>query len=119
MNIRTDSRPGETSWELTDAESGVTLLEESAYTASNKEYEHQACIPSSICITFTIYDYYYNGITGSDAYKVSVNDEVVTDKYGTAWFGYYESLEIWDGCIYSSPTITPRTSKPLSQKTIN
>jgi Lysyl oxidase/Secretion system C-terminal sorting domain len=71
--IVADSYPNETSWTLTNAQSGVVLASGGANNAT-------VCVPNNVCLQFTINDSYGDGICcayGNGSYSVSLAGQVV------------------------------------------
>jgi len=111
--ILTHASPSNISWTLIDTGSGDMILESPEYTQENAEYEHQECVPLGSCFIFTIYDSSSDGIFSSGGYKLFVNNEVVSDKHGYAFFEPEETLQFGNSCT-ESPITTPTTYTSLS-----
>ena len=60
INIQTDNYPGETTWELKDA-NGTVLASGGPYANSQDTYEEDVCLPDG-CYEFYIYDSFGDGI---------------------------------------------------------
>jgi len=75
VEILTDNYPGETSWQLTDANSAV-VLSGGGYTGSGTTFTSEICVDDWTSLSFTINDSYGDGICcayGSGSYTVTVN----------------------------------------------
>jgi len=106
--ITTDNRPRQTSWSLyTDA--GDIILQES-YTQDDRseEFKYEACVFTSLCLTFNILDSVGDGIccgNGDGEFIVKYDDVIVAQ--GGDFGDEYTSPSF--GCS-SSPTSSPTTA---------
>jgi len=76
LELKTDSYPTEIRWELIDETTGDVVAEDGPYTNSQKNeivFDEDIVLPSLGCYTFTCYDSYGDGITGSGYYKLYDN----------------------------------------------
>ncbi len=73
LELKTDSYPTETRWEIIDESTGDVVAEDGPYTNAQKNeivYDEDITLPALGCYTFTCYDSYGDGITGSGYYKL-------------------------------------------------
>lgn len=79
LDLLTDDFGGETSWSLSEKESGKTIMSGSGYT-SNAAYPENTCISRGVDYTFEIKDTHHDGIccgNGQGSYKVTVDGKEV------------------------------------------
>ncbi|HNA57749.1 MAG TPA: T9SS type A sorting domain-containing protein [Chitinophagales bacterium] len=77
LELKTDSYPTETKWEVIDESTGDVVAEGGPYTNAQKNeivFDEDIVLPSLGCFTFTCYDAYGDGITGSGYYKLYDNN---------------------------------------------
>ena len=73
VEIKTDDYPTETRWEIVDESTGDVVAEDGPYTNAEKNeivFNEDVVLPALGCYTFTCYDSYGDGITGSGYYKL-------------------------------------------------
>jgi|GEM_PF-2139454 len=77
----TDNYASETSWQITDSDTGAVLMEAVQGTLSNNTlYNVQYCLADGACVDFTIYDSYGDGICcayGDGYYEVWLDDVLI------------------------------------------
>jgi len=100
--ILTDNYGDETTWEITEHDTGVVKCSGGPYD-SNTFYKESVCIDYDDCVDFTIYDSYGDGICctyGEGYYEVYLDGELV----GAG--GDFDASEtvayIGDGCVIST-----------------
>lgn len=72
VTIKTDYYPCDTSWDLEDlCGRSYRLTNSLSYDNKNQEYTENLCIPNGK-YTFTLHDYYGDGIWNSDCYKIEL-----------------------------------------------
>lgn len=82
VTIQADWSPYETRWSLRDGVTGVII--------DSNSISKDVCVDTSICLTFTIYDTYGDGMccnNGQGKYVVTLNDDTIVSGGS---FGYYE-----------------------------
>ncbi len=73
LELKTDSYPTETTWEVVDESTGDVLFDGGPYTNGEKNevvFDEDMTLPASGCYSFTCYDSYGDGLTGSGYYKL-------------------------------------------------
>jgi len=113
VEVFTDNWPGETSWDIKDADD-VVVASRNSYTSPDTPYEDSVCLLetescSGTDYTFTISDTYGDGICcgwGAGSYTVSIEDEIYAEGGD---FGYSESKSL---CFLpgTEPSGTPTVS---------
>jgi hypothetical protein len=99
IEIMTDPYPTETTWQVTDHETGIVLGSGGPYSLQYTLYTEGVCVPTDSCSDFTIFDAYGDGIYAPGGYTVSFDGEVVYSCMGQGWYGYSETVEmIGPGC---------------------
>lgn len=102
LTVRTDGNPQETTWKVTQIESGEVVLEGGPYDTPNHTYTEILEIPNDGCYDFTIYDAGGNGFSGSGIYGMKAGS---TTLFHGKVFGDSESNEF-------SYEITDSTEEP-------
>lgn len=90
LTIRTDDKPNETTWKVTNLATGEVVLEGGPYEEANNVYNEVLEIASDGCYDFTIYDAGGDGFTGNGLYGLKAGS--LTLFSGKA-IGYSESNE--------------------------
>ena len=100
IDIMTDPYPEETTWTVTDHDTGVLICSGGPYADQYTLYTEYCCIGADDCIDFTIYDAYGDGIYAPGGYTVSLDGVVQCDTMGSGWYGTSSSCpNIGGGCI--------------------
>ncbi len=100
IEIMTDNWGDETTWEITDHETGELVCFGGGDYEDNTLYEEYCCIGHEDCVDFTIYDSYGDGIYGPGGYTIWLDGELVYDCMGSGWCCTSETVEyIGDGCV--------------------
>ena len=86
VSIFTDAYPHETSWTMIDVESEAILLSESSYDYAETEYKHHVCLLPETCAVFIIVDSCGDGVHAPGGYRLSVDNKIVVDTYGSGSF---------------------------------
>jgi len=120
LELRTDAWGGETSWALTNVDTGTLVASVAASSLGSREdYEYTYDLCSTWCYNFTIADAYGDGIYSSHEgyYTFSVNGVVVAESGDNEGgnFGYEESIQFC-GSDTDPPTSVP-SSSPTSSPT--
>lgn len=91
LTIRTDNNPHETTWKVTNLDSGEVVLEGGPYEEPNKMITETLIIPGDGCYDFTIYDAGGDGLTnGTGLYGMKAGS---TTLFSGSDFTYSESNE--------------------------
>ena len=91
LTIRTDNNPEETTWKVTNLDTGEVVLEGGPYDEPNKMFTETLIIPGDGCYDFTIYDAGGNGLTNTTGlYGMKAGS---TTLFSGSNFGYSESNE--------------------------
>ena len=90
LSIRTDTNPQETTWKVTNLNTGEVVLEGGPYTEANTMYTETLEITGDGCYDFTIYDAGGDGFTGNGVYGLKAGS---TTLFSGRVFGYSESNE--------------------------
>lgn len=90
LTIRTDANPQETSWKITDMNSGEVIMEGGPYDTPNHAYNETLVFDRDGCFDFTIYDAGGDGLGGSGIYGLKSNGVTL---FSGKEFGYSESHE--------------------------
>ena len=91
LTVRTDNNPQETTWTVTNTETGEIVLEGGPYDTPNHNYTETLEITADGCYDFTIYDAGGDGLTdGSGVYGLKAGG---TTLFSGNDFGYSESNE--------------------------
>lgn len=77
LTVKTDGNPGETTWRLTNLETGTVVLEGGPYDQANHKYEEVLEIAENGCYDFTIYDAGGDGITGNGYYTLKASGQTL------------------------------------------
>lgn len=89
--IVTDQWPWETSWDLTDSDTGEIVLSSGPYYRPFAVHSHRSCLRKGT-FTFTIYDFEADGIESPGFYVLyAENNEIVNTKEKTFSFGTFHS----------------------------
>lgn len=75
--IKTDDNPGETTWRVTNNETGDVVQEGGPYDQANHKYEEILEIAGDGCYGLTVYDAGGDGITGSGYYSLKTSNQTV------------------------------------------
>ena len=75
--IKTDSHPEETTWRVTNTETGDVILEGGPYEEANHKYETALEIVEDGCYNLTVYDAGGDGIAGTGYYSLKTNTQTV------------------------------------------
>ena len=103
VSIFTDAYPHETSWTMIDVESEAILLSESSYDYAETEYKHHVCLLPETCAVFIIVDSCGDGVHAPGGYRLSVDDKIVVDTYGSGSFnGDEDSVKFGNDCAPTS-----------------
>lgn len=93
LELKTDSYPTETRWQLVDESTGDIVAEDGPYTNADKNeivFDEDIVLPTLGCYTFTCFDTYGDGITGAGYYKLyDSNGDLISQ--GTENIGYKKS----------------------------
>lgn len=92
LTIKTDENPGETTWRLTNLETGAVVLEGGPYDQGNHKYEEVVELTEDGCYDFTIYDAGGDGITGNGYYILKAAGQTL---FAGSDFGNSESNEFY------------------------
>ncbi|KAL7472096.1 hypothetical protein ACHAXS_012422 [Conticribra weissflogii] len=91
LTIFTDQWPWETSWDLTDTDTGEIALHGGPYDTPSAIYSHRSCLRKGT-FTFTIYDLENDGIESPGFYLLYAEDRSLAHtKEGSYHFGKFES----------------------------
>lgn len=112
--VKTDDHPGETTWRVTNTETGDVIQEGGPYEEANHKYETVLEIAGDGCYNLTVYDAGGDGITGTGYYSLKTSSQTIisggafTD-YDSNEFVYevYASAEEQDDMsigVYPNPT---------------
>ena len=84
LNMNFDSYPEESYWELTDADGNVVASVPAGTYAEMEAAKKKFCLTDGT-YTFTMYDYYGDGISPPGGYSLSFNGTVIAsgDEFGT------------------------------------
>ena len=77
LQLRTDANPQETTWKLTNLDTGETVLEGGPYETPNHMYSEILTIPAYGCYDFTIYDAAGNGLSAPGLYALKAGNKVL------------------------------------------
>jgi hypothetical protein len=104
IEILTDSWPYETTWEITDHDTGALLCSGGPYAAPDTLYTEICCIGFADCVDFTIYDSYGDGIYPPGGYAVSLDGILIHSNIGSGWIGHSAIVpRIGGGCSALEP----------------
>ena len=73
LTLRTDANPDETTWKVTNLNTGEVVIEGGPYDMANHTYNVTLDITNDGCYDFTIYDAGGDGLTGAGLYGVKAN----------------------------------------------
>jgi hypothetical protein len=90
LQLRTDANPQETTWKLTNLDTGETVLEGGPYETANHLYNETLEIPADGCYDFTIYDAGGNGLSVPGVYALKAGTKTL---FSGGTFGDSESNE--------------------------
>ena len=90
LTLRTDSNPEETTWKVTNLNTGEVVLEGGPYPDPNTNYNIILEIPEDGCYDFTIFDAGGNGLLGSGLYGLKADGATL---FSGKEFGFSESNE--------------------------
>jgi hypothetical protein len=82
IEIMTDNYPGETTWEVTDQADGTVYCSGGPYEEANTLFFESCEVPDGVCVNFTIYDSFGDGICcawGDGYYRVFYNETLVCE----------------------------------------
>ncbi len=112
LTIELDNYPGETTWEITDANGAVLESGGPYYGQTNQTVSEDFCLPDG-CYSFTIFDSYGDGICcsyGNGSYLLS------SDNVPLASGGNFNTMETTTWCVGGCQTFggTISTTSPTS-----
>lgn len=87
IEIRTDRYPTETTWTITDHDTGEVLYSGGPYSDDFATYIEYYCIGADDCVDFTIYDLCGDGIWPPYGYAVRLDGVTIYDTIGIGWAG--------------------------------
>jgi hypothetical protein len=101
LAIMTDSYGYETSWEITDHNTGAVICSVPPNTyESNTLYNERCCIAYTDCVDFTMHDDYGDGIYAPGGFTLILDGEVIYDCMGSGWYGSVITIENFGGgCV--------------------
>lgn len=88
--LRTDVNPQETTWRVTNLNTGEVVQEGGPYDQASHKYEEIITVPGDGCYDFTIFDAGGDGFTGSGVYGMKAGN---TTLFSGKRFGFSESNE--------------------------
>ena len=98
--ILTDSWPSETTWDVTDHNTGAVLCSGGPYDTAATLYNERCCIGYADCVDFNIYDSYGDGIYSPGGYTVMLDGVIIADTMGSGWSGSIETVgNFGGGCV--------------------
>ncbi|MBO7083659.1 MAG: T9SS type A sorting domain-containing protein [Bacteroidales bacterium] len=114
LQLRTDNNPQETTWKLTNLDTGEVVQEGGPYDEAAHTYNVTFVIPVDGCYDFTIYDTGGDGLSNTGLYGVKAGNKTL---FSGGIFAYSESNEFSYGqyagaeelsesstCVFPNPT---------------
>ena len=100
IEIRTDRYPGETTWEITDQDSGAVIASGGPYETGFETYFDYVCIDSNGCVDFTVYDQAGDGQSfGNGGYAVRLDGVELCSTLENSWVGFEHTCSyVGRGC---------------------
>lgn len=77
LTIRTDANPQETTWRLTNLDTGETIQEGGPYTQSSHTYNEILEVTDDGCYDLTVYDAGGNGFTGAGMFYLKADNNTL------------------------------------------
>lgn len=114
LTIRTDANPQETTWRLTNLDTGETIQEGGPYTQSSHTYNEILEVTDDGCYDLTVYDAGGNGFTGAGMFYLKADNNTLfletSFKYSSSnEFSYRVTTDVAETqdettCIFPNPT---------------
>jgi hypothetical protein len=87
IEIQTDYNPSETTWEITDHDTGAVICSGGPYETQFWTYFAHCCIGADDCFDFTIYDSYGDGHGTMGGYAVRLDGVELISTIESGWYG--------------------------------
>lgn len=94
--IRTDYFGAETTWEITDHNTGALICSGGPYDDTTL-YDERCCIGYQDCVDFTMYDSAGNGMYSPGGFTILLDGDVIFDVMGYGWHGSEVLVENFGG----------------------
>lgn len=108
IEIQTDRYPTETTWAITNHETGEVICSGGPYERGYWTYVEYCCIGANDCVDFTIYDLSGDGQWPPRGYAVRQDGVEMCNTIGSGWVGFQASCtNIGGGCEHGRCCYSP------------